>query len=350
MAHRQPTDELDRCLARTIDAAVHDARHGRLEIVLNGDIFDFDAPEASALEAGAVPPQQSHSELGAAALMWPILDDHPAVVSALTRAARSGAELVFVPGNHDAQVSLPSVQRVLRARLGRGIRFRSWFHRTPYGFHIEHGHQYDPTCSSASIAPTMNGIDHTLGSVSAYYAPALSAGMNPFVFDPLDVAPADALAGLRACLARVPNILTDYPETVVRMVRAIAGVTDRPRARVSDGVRAEVGATLDQAEMHRSLFAPGASLRTFIASGLWGSFVQTMEAKQREAMAQIARIYGSSGVVMGHTHRARAWTDDGRRYFANTGTWAPGAGVPRTYLWVTADASGIRPELREACR
>jgi len=163
---------------------VRGVRRGRrLELVLNGDAFDFlrvirlpDTPRSVAawrllLRAAGV--RCAPERLRAAAhgrfsrrersfgfgsdepsSVWKlgvIAAAHRGVFGALAAWCRAGHSVVIVRGNHDPEWAWPGVRRALLALLGRAgagrlragqVRFRSRVHRRA-NVHIEHGHEVD---------------------------------------------------------------------------------------------------------------------------------------------------------------------------------------------------------------
>jgi len=107
-------------------------------LVINGEMFDLDRV-AGEKRAGI-------GSGKAAARVARILDGLPGVTEGLRNWLARGGRIVWLPGNHDAEICLPAVRRELRRRLGRvGDRLR--FEDDAYtknGVHIEHGHQHDP--------------------------------------------------------------------------------------------------------------------------------------------------------------------------------------------------------------
>lgn len=133
---------------------------GPIELVLNGDIFDFDSvmavparPEfpVSWLERrrglNAEEPKSRFK-------IRTILADHPVFVAALREFLLKGHRIVFVAGNHDLELLWPSVQREIVQRLDlpeevrQNVRFADWFYISNGDTLIEHGHQYDAYCAS----------------------------------------------------------------------------------------------------------------------------------------------------------------------------------------------------------
>ncbi|MCM2277852.1 MAG: metallophosphoesterase [Oligoflexia bacterium] len=148
---------------------------GPIELVLNGDIFDFDSVMARP-EPGAGGGEAFHlSWLERARGMHAeqdksrfkilrILRDHSVWVESLRSfLAREGNRLVFVIGNHDMELHWPGVQQDLLAALAPGgdpdgvrdrVRFCEWFYVSNRDTLIEHGNQYDAySLSSNPINP-----------------------------------------------------------------------------------------------------------------------------------------------------------------------------------------------------
>ena len=135
-----------------------EARGSKLELILNGDIFDFDSVTAlpdkppykvSWLEKnrGLNPrPEKSLFKIKK------IIEDHPLWFEALREFIYHGHEVVFIIGNHDLEMHYPDVQNaVLEAlqineTLASSVRFTEWFYISQNDTLVEHGNQYDPYC------------------------------------------------------------------------------------------------------------------------------------------------------------------------------------------------------------
>jgi len=156
----------------------HYLRRGdRWQLVVNGDFIDFwnvDLPD----HVGEVGERLAVRRLHA------VFDAHPRVEDALARFLRAGHGVVFVTGNHDAELLYAGVRQAIVERLegamaddadsdaaktrtgmvrldamppGR-IRFVRWFLREEGGAWIEHGHKFDPSCATpAALSPTRGG-------------------------------------------------------------------------------------------------------------------------------------------------------------------------------------------------
>jgi UDP-2,3-diacylglucosamine pyrophosphatase LpxH len=154
----------------------HYLRDGQWQLVVNGDFIDFwnvDLPD----HVGEVGERLAVRRLHA------VFDAHPRVEDALARFLRAGHGVVFVTGNHDAELLYGGVRQAIVERLegamadddgGAGntrtgmvrldtmppgrIRFVRWFLREEGGAWIEHGHKFDPSCATpAALSPTRGG-------------------------------------------------------------------------------------------------------------------------------------------------------------------------------------------------
>jgi UDP-2,3-diacylglucosamine pyrophosphatase LpxH len=129
-----------------------------IELVLNGDLFDFDSvmaiPEGSPFPVSWLERKRgmraeepkSHFKIGK------ILEDHPVFVEALRSLLLNGHRVVFVIGNHDIELHWPSVQRKivehldLQPEMQKNVTFTEWFYVSAGDTLIEHGSQYDAYC------------------------------------------------------------------------------------------------------------------------------------------------------------------------------------------------------------
>ena len=153
----------------------HYLGQGSLQLIINGDFIDFWNIELPGQED--LPP-----EALAVARLHAVFDAHPRVEDALVRFLHHRGSIVFVTGNHDAELLYAGVRAALLERLegalrpegedwdasitrtghvnldalpaGR-IRFVRWFLREEGGAWIEHGHTFDPSCATqAMMSPT----------------------------------------------------------------------------------------------------------------------------------------------------------------------------------------------------
>src|SRR6266545_5789009 len=140
-----------------------------VELILNGDIFDFDS--VTELPAGDARVDWLAHRRGLASEEWMsvfkidvIIREHPTWFSALAGFLARGHRAVFVIGNHDAELFWPSVQRRICDALGvetpatlvedieppprpGAVTFCNWFYLSGGDTYVSHGHQYDPHCT-----------------------------------------------------------------------------------------------------------------------------------------------------------------------------------------------------------
>lgn len=129
-----------------------------VELVLNGDIFDFDSVtsvppdppfEVTWLERkrGLFPEEEK-----SVFKMRRILEDHDEWVTGLRDFLLRGHRAVFVVGNHDLELHWPEVRATLMeflrlpALYRENVRFAEWFYISNGDTFIEHGNQHDPYC------------------------------------------------------------------------------------------------------------------------------------------------------------------------------------------------------------
>ncbi len=199
MRYRQRASIPDAEIGKMLEDLCETVGEEPLTLVLNGDIFDFDAPRVvdGSSQYHDLPRTAEHSVPAMAA----ILDDHPLFVDALARVLRQNHEIVFVSGNHDAALTLPEVRALLTTRLSLAvagtlsphaqrlirarIHFRAWFHVTPDHVVVEHGHLYDPYCAFRyPMAPYLDDdreIVPTIGSIGTRVLVARLGYFNPHV-------------------------------------------------------------------------------------------------------------------------------------------------------------------------
>ena len=130
------------------------------ELVLNGDIFDFDSVMRLPLHTNlhlswleqkrGMLPEEEKSRFK----MEVILGDHPVFVSTLRDFIQAGHSVVFITGNHDIELHWPLVQREILKKLALSeeeearVRFCEWFYVSHGDTAVEHGNQYDDYCVS----------------------------------------------------------------------------------------------------------------------------------------------------------------------------------------------------------
>lgn len=130
----------------------------KVELILNGDIFDFDSVlslpkephfRISWLEKKrglSSRPERSKYKIEV------ILRDHEQFVSAIRNFVIAGNQVVFIIGNHDLEMHYAIVQETILEKLNlpkeflTAVQFVEWFYISNQDTLIEHGNQYDPYC------------------------------------------------------------------------------------------------------------------------------------------------------------------------------------------------------------
>ncbi|MCA9549809.1 MAG: metallophosphoesterase [Myxococcales bacterium] len=159
-AYKQARFFIDDDFARLLAHADAEAE-GPIELILNGDIFDFDSitrlPEhfegpASWIVRLRGLPSEEWMSLFKIDL---IIEEHPVWFEAMRGFIEKGHRAVFVIGNHDAELHWPSVQERLRDALHddgdeHRVTFATAFYISGGDTYVSHGHLYDPLCSEKS--------------------------------------------------------------------------------------------------------------------------------------------------------------------------------------------------------
>lgn len=140
-------------------------REAPLELVLNGDILDFDMvtklpkPEEAEGKVSWLARQRGLSSEAWMSVfkLDVILNDHPLWCESLRRFVEAGHRVVFIIGNHDLELHWPEVKALLRRRIGLAPEDESrlvicdWFYLSEGDSLITHGHVYDPHCAPRSV-------------------------------------------------------------------------------------------------------------------------------------------------------------------------------------------------------
>ncbi len=174
MAHKRREFFFDDDFGRLI-RHLEEQADGPVELVLNGDTFDFDS-------VTTLPPEPAGDISwlarlrGLASEEWMslfklerIVADHGEWFEHLAGFIRRGGRVIFVIGNHDVELLWPSLQQRIRELLEVDSRsgerevgaseppaslvpdddpvvFCSWFYLSNGDTYVSHGHQYDPNC------------------------------------------------------------------------------------------------------------------------------------------------------------------------------------------------------------
>lgn len=144
---------------------VSDNANGPVELILNGDTFDFDGITVVPDEPPGPLSWLSHlrgmpsEEWMSLFKMERIIEDHPEWFAAITAfVLRGDHRVVFVIGNHDVELHWPSVQeRILTAlglpdEIGGRVSFATSFYISGGDTFVSHGHLYDPLCTEPTPA------------------------------------------------------------------------------------------------------------------------------------------------------------------------------------------------------
>lgn len=364
-----------------VDRLLAEARGASVELVFNGDLFDFDASRV--IDGHVTEEDLPRTEPVAVELLERILRDHDGYVAALGRLLAAGHAVVFIAGNHDPQLAYPAVRALLRSKLveasgdpsaGARVRFRGWFYQTPDGVHIEHGNQYDPYCAFRYPLmphhPEAGEIQPTFGSLTFRHLISRMGYFNPHV-------DASWMLGLRGYVAHWAkhylfskrSLASTWLLGAVRAVKQLAHRRDPgspARAALNlDLASSETGVARAVLARHAALFAPpvedsihravrelwldrltlaavcAAAVATPVfldrrvaiplALGLPALFglyealmpkpaLDDIYAHIERTGAEIAAIHGCRAVVFGHTHVPYGRWVDGV-FHGNSGTW-----------------------------
>jgi UDP-2,3-diacylglucosamine pyrophosphatase LpxH len=171
----------------------------QVELVLNGDIFDFDSvltlPDEPSFRISwmerhrGLKPRPERSKFKILA----VLRDHSDFFAALRAFILRGNRAVFIIGNHDLELHYPSVQAAFFHFLNLPdshkplVRFVDWFYISNKDTLIEHGNQYDPYCVCEDpINPFSQGYNYKtmkipFGNLACRYLTNGMGFFNPHV-------------------------------------------------------------------------------------------------------------------------------------------------------------------------
>ncbi|WP_437636477.1 hypothetical protein [Sorangium sp. So ce854] len=320
MRYRQAPYSPDGEIAAMLDALRGEVRKGtggaggrgterdELTLVLNGDIFDLDAPRV--IDNESVVHDLPRTAEHAVPAIEAILRDHPVFVAAVGRVVADGHTVVFVAGNHDIQLTLPEVRDAVRRRIvgaaldalsARGdapparsagapagelraalearVVFRAWFHRTRDGVIVEHGNQYDSYCSyrypMAPFGRKPGEIQPTMGSLVSRLLVSRMGYFNPHVDSSFMLSGFGYLAHwARYYLFSGRSLVLAFAVGALRtMIELVRRRDPCRRALRRAGLRAaarETGAPLPAVVKHARLFArPAEDCLGRVARELW---------------------------------------------------------------------------------
>ncbi|KIG12522.1 hypothetical protein DB30_01284 [Enhygromyxa salina] len=384
---------LDETLPQFLD---HYARLGTWQLVINGDFIDFWNVE---IGDGAQDPVELAIER-----LHAVLDAYPGVEDALVGFLDAGNSIVFVAGNHDAEFLYPEVGRAFASRLegaldegdpaqlreqitatgittlgevGAGqVRFVPWFVREG-GAWIEHGHLFDPACSThAQLSPTRGGrlvqsvaevatrrftnlmpeIDYDAAdrfTTLDYFRWAIARGwrfMIRVVF--LYLRMVGGMLGLWVRSGRVDKAgRTAHEERLAKLAKnaglqmsaltALENMAPPPSSASVGGVLSVTALDLAIAVIGPALLVPlifwslGWSLVVGAPLGLVLGALAALQVKRRRSPRNVARdmlevassvgeVTGTRIVLMGHSHRGSV-ERRGSVIYGNSGSWLDGS-------------------------
>lgn len=128
---------------------------GPIELILNGDIFDFDSvmaqPKDPSIHRSWLERRRglNAEEAKSRFKIATILHDHPVWVEAIRKFILAGNRVIFVIGNHDIELHWPSVQQDILDVIAPTeperslVRFCEWFYISNADTLVEHANQYD---------------------------------------------------------------------------------------------------------------------------------------------------------------------------------------------------------------
>jgi UDP-2,3-diacylglucosamine pyrophosphatase LpxH len=268
----------------------------KVELVLNGDIFDFDScttlPEQpyfyiSWLERKrGLHPQEEKSTFKIAT----ILHDHAEWVGALRQFLIEDNHVVFVIGNHDLELHYPKVQEAVYEALQlpeekkSNLRFNEWFYISNSDTMIEHGNQYDPYCMAQDpINPFIqrfNLIEVRLpfGNLATRYLINGMGFFNPHLDANYIMTPREYMVFFFKYISRAQPFLV-FTWLWGSTVTLVQSFLDRLRPTITDPLSIEdrveniafkANATPRMVRELKELFvAPAASYPTIIMKELW---------------------------------------------------------------------------------
>jgi UDP-2,3-diacylglucosamine pyrophosphatase LpxH len=199
MRYRRRDHHPDAEFAALVDHLLVTYGSAPIEIVFNGDVFDFDTPWVKEGESSF--DELAPTDEGCTAHARLILADHPGFFGAAAKALARGHSLTFMSGNHDIELYWPGVRRAIRDELARlvsalglddaervdvekQVRFRAWFHLSEDRIYFEHGSQYDiyNAVRHAAVPLTRGGdrIHPVIGKLAFRRMGARMGYFNPY--------------------------------------------------------------------------------------------------------------------------------------------------------------------------
>jgi UDP-2,3-diacylglucosamine pyrophosphatase LpxH len=371
----------------------------RWRIVIAGDFIDFIGVTLPADASLATPPTEEELEHGlgsaedhARLKLKRVAVRHADVFGALAAFVSDGHALTIVHGNHDIEFHWDGVKDDFRAILrslvpaaavDQGfearIEFNPWFFWRDGVAYIEHGHQYDPFCSTANVMSPLSPLDprrvargfsdtlirfvvrqtkgmkeHGHENVGMFYYLAFGVRLGVGGVARLGVRFVRAVIELfrlrRAYVSEAAVLLrAEHEQRVSKLAEATRIGKDRLRALLklqTPPITASIRGILASVLLDRLALAMIATLTllglalfgALHGHGLWAgaavlvawSLLHRHLASSRhvdagatlvERAAHLSRLFPAAFVVMGHTHVPTA-VPAGQATYINVGSWA----------------------------
>jgi len=259
----------------------------------------------------------------ALAALQRIVGAHTDVFAALRDVAHAGVTVDVVPGNHDIDLALPELARLLAA-IVPGATVRPWIVHVPGLVFAEHGQQHHAINRFRGLARLATGTGGGVGvRPAASHIEAIAAEHRGAVPTALRLAAAAPAVALGLAAAGGTEGATgghwELPERALRELDRVAAASARADRRRLARRAARRPRTPSFAAM-----LPGAAARTHAVLAAHGAAVPFL--------------------VFGHTHLAAdvpIATPGPRTRYLNCGTWLPiGGSQLRTLVTVGRRASG----------
>ncbi len=329
------------------------------KLVINGDFVDFlqFSPDPKKNDIDGEPLSRREQKLGPGTTrkktLWKLkrlIGGHSGFFCALADFVSQGNELLIIPGNHDIEWMMPTLQDALRQELqtlctsssgiiGR-IKFQPWFYWDPsMSVFIEHGSQYDDINSfDYLLCPYRDDdmIDLPAGSFFVRYLFNRLEEIYPFAdnMKPMSKFIVWALFRSKTYIGWPPRIVRLF-QFFIDTLRKAGPINKNLAERLKQRQETELqglaaGSGLSQQALsalkeywvpsslhHKS--RPSLALRFFTNSNLDKYYYRKMAVATQKATA--ARY-----IVFGHTHEADLYglgvgKDGTKQEYVNSGGW-----------------------------
>lgn len=267
-----------------------------VELILNGDIFDFDSvlalPPEPAFKVSwlerhrGLEPEEAKSVFK----LERIVKDHAQFMEGLRWFVQCGHRVIFVLGNHDLELHWPATQKVVIDALNlpdayrENVRFCEWFYISNEDTLIEHGNQYDPYCLCPDpVNPYIvhyNKVEIRLpfGNVACRYMMNGMGFFNPHVDSNYIMSVDEYIRFFIKYMARAQPLLiwTWFWGAVVTLAKAFQDML-RPSLKDPlatedrvESIAARANATPRMVRELKEIFVPSAALKpVLLARELW---------------------------------------------------------------------------------